>query len=1021
MALQKSYVRRGLGSISASALALALVMASPAHAQSDAAALQGHVDGASAGATVTATDTYTGQKVTGTIDANGDYELLGLRPSTWRVEVPGKEAQTTTLFVGQTGVIDFFDASNQIVVSGRTLREVRTATVSTNVTPAQMENLPQNSRNFLSFASLAPGVSVSRGDNAQVSAGGTASQNSNVLLDGMSMKNAINHGGIFGQNFGLGNPFPQIAVQEYSIATQNFDAQNGQVGSALITAITKTGGDKFHGSAFLQWQPNSFIEQPYFDKLNHLPKPAYDRKQFGGDFGGPIIPGVLTFYIAGEGSIQKRPTSTGNVTVAVPQALAAAVNVPHKSDFKQGLYFGKLTYYAGDSDTVNLSAFIRRENNLADIDGNATDSHGRTILTHQDRYQFQWKHTAGDLINSLNISYDKSTQSTPSVGTGAELLLGNPQSVGNTGTDFSAAIQSGAHFFTQGDSSKAITIRDDVTLRKGDHTVKFGAQVSFLDLTRSVVDHFNGSYYFQNPCQATPVPCPTASFDFATATPYGARINLTPSATVNAKDTQIGLYLQDDWKPDDHWTLNFGLRWDLETNANNNNYVTPTAIATALRNYPGWTARGINAEDYISNGKNRKPQWDNFQPRVGFSYDVNGDRDFVIFGGLGRYVDRSLFIEGVIETLTNTNKVVDVRFCGQPGAGATCVTYSPAMRDPDTLRTAAAGLFSGGGSVFVLNNKSRLPYSDQLDIGVRKRFGDITASVTLAYVKSHNIFQFTRANFYPNGWYTRVFQYAAGHQGDPAFITGCTDGGDAWIQDNSPNSLPAGTPPGVCAATNAQLNGFSGKLNRGASDGKANYTALYLQLEKPFTDNTTWGFTSSLTISSARTNTAQELNSDEFWNGARQDAYGWTNVNGSESWHWNTAVTARAPWGITLSGVLDLSSGPHFGNIRAPWNSSLAAPDGACCYGNMAGPYSPKPFVGYKRFDLRVAKTFELPFGEGHELTVDFQAFNVFNWLNRNYSAWNAGAGDNPPLVSDGDGQIGSDGRRFQAGIKYKF
>ncbi|QNP43586.1 hypothetical protein H9L15_02295 [Sphingomonas daechungensis] len=297
--------------ISAFAVAAALVVATPAYAQSETATLQGHVDGAAAGAQVTATDTNTGRKVVGTVDETGNYTILGLVPGTYTVATDGKDAQTTTLLVGQTAVVDFVAAAEGapagIVVTGRRVREVRTQTVSTNITPAQIENLPQSKRNFLSFAALAPGVSVTAGENAQVQAGATSSQNVNVFIDGMSLKNPINHGGVFGQNFGLGNPFPQIAIQEYSIETQNFGAESGQAGSALITAITKTGGNEFHGSAFIEFQPKAWITQPYFDKKNNVPKPDYNRKQYGGELGGPIIPGKLHFYVAAERTNQLRP------------------------------------------------------------------------------------------------------------------------------------------------------------------------------------------------------------------------------------------------------------------------------------------------------------------------------------------------------------------------------------------------------------------------------------------------------------------------------------------------------------------------------------------------------------------------------------------------------------------------------------------------------------------------------------------------------------------------------------------
>jgi hypothetical protein len=115
--------------------------------------------------------------------------------------------------------------------------------------------------------------------------------------------------------------------------------------------------------------------------------------------------------------------------------------------------------------------------------------------------------------------------------------------------------------------------------------------------------------------------------------------------------------------------------------------------------------------------------------------------------------------------------------------------------------------------------------------------------------------------------------------------------------------------------------------------------------------------------------------------------------------------------------VLSLNSGPAFGHLVAPWNGPINPPEGACCYANFAGVYFPHTTFGYKRLDLRVAKTFKLPWGQ--EATIDFQAFNVFNWLNRTYSAWGAGAGEPPPLVENG--QAFNDQRQFQVGLKYKF
>jgi hypothetical protein len=1036
--------------ISVIAVAAALTIATPAMAQSELSTIQGHVVGATAGTRVVAVDTNTGQRSAGTVDAAGNYVILGLRPSTYSVSVPGKPAQTATLNVGQTVSVDFVAApaaGGAIVVTGRRARQpVLAQTVATNITPAQIENLPQNQRNFLSFADLAPGVQVAPGGTAQIQAGAVSASNVNVLLDGMSFKNPINHGGVFGQNFGIGNPFPQIAIQEYQVQTQNFGAETGQAGSALLTAITKTGGNDFHGSAFIEFQPKAFISKQRFQ---HGPKPDYNRKQFGGEFSGPIIKNKLTFYLAAEGTDESLPGSIGLLrcpngapaTACWPaNVIGDIVGVPHNFNFKQGLYFGKLTAFLTDADTLNFSTYVRRENNLSDIAENAAPSRARTLLTHQTRFQLQWRHSSGDFVNLFNIAYDKGTQATPQVSNTPQLAITNvlcPDPSCSTWTysnSFQPAFSTadpegtyayeGGHFFSQGDKQKGVLIRNDSTWRRGQHTLKFGGQLNFLNLNRTVESWTTPGFFYFNPG-------PAGTFNADTQQPEMAVIRTGASPTLKANDVQIGLYAQDEWKPDIHWTINAGLRWDVETNANNRHYVTPAAIATALRNYPGWAARGINPEDYISNGHNRSIYWKQFQPRLGISYDVHGDRDLVFFGGLGRYYDRSLFIEGAIETITNANYVTPIIFCppGTTGTGgngssvANCAVWNPSyMTDFESLRALAASQ-NRGGEVWVLPNKIKPPYSDQFDIGVRKRFGDIQTSLTFSHIRSRNLFMFARANFFENGWYTRfVTRDAAGN------VTGCTNGGDAWIWDVTAGGLAnangSPVPTSICAAQNSQLPGFPGKLNRGLDNGKADYNAIYLTAEKPFNDQSSWGFTTALTLQRARTNVAQELNSDEFYNGTAFGVYGTTYVNGVPKWRWVSSATWRAPLDFILSGQLTLSSGPAFGHIQAPWNSSIAFPDSsgpngpsAVVRGNLGGVYFPKQSIAYKRLDLRIAKTFKTPWG--HEVTADFEVFNVFNWLNRNYPSWDAGGGDHPPRTFNQ--QISNDQREFQAGLKYKF
>ena len=141
--------------ISVIAVAASLSFASPAAAQTTSS-IQGHVTGAAPGTQVIATDTNTGQRLVGTVDGSGNYYIVGLAPSTYRVQ-SGQNAQTVVVPLGQAVTVDLAGAvasSSTIVVVGARTKDVKTPAVTTNVSRFQIENLPNGDRNFLNFAAL---------------------------------------------------------------------------------------------------------------------------------------------------------------------------------------------------------------------------------------------------------------------------------------------------------------------------------------------------------------------------------------------------------------------------------------------------------------------------------------------------------------------------------------------------------------------------------------------------------------------------------------------------------------------------------------------------------------------------------------------------------------------------------------------------------------------------------------------------------------------------------------------------
>jgi len=994
--------------ISVIAIAAALSISTPAHAQTTST-LQGH---AAAGSTVTATDVNTGHSDSVKADASGNYIIVGLPPSTYRV-ASGSAAQTVVVPLGQAVTVDLVGAApaggGNIVVVGSRTRDVKTPTVATNVSRFQIENLPNGDRNFLNFAALAPGVTVSPptlgGRARQVQAGALASDFTNTFIDGISIKNLVNHGGTVGQNISSGNPFPASAVDQFDVQTQNFKAEFEQAGSAVISSVTKTGGNRFHGEIFGEWQPGSFISENYDDRPGHpnnpnglRMKPDFHTKYWGGNIGGPILKDRLTFFADYEatdkvfGSNDINVYNIASLTGFTPGAQAYATsaraqyNGSFPASFKEQLYFGKLTYFATPDDTVNLSGFVRHESNLQ-INGGVTTTDASTRnRNNENRYELWWNHRGSNWLNELFIARDVAAN-------GAIPNVGGPSSVATLGPNIGASrmIVLGGVNFAQDDHQYQTLVKDNVTVTRGDHTIKVGAKVNFTKLQRLEANNSNGTYFY-NAATFTGV---------GSSTPYAATINTATVQPVTAKNTEVGLFAQDDWRPDDHWQISAGLRWDYESNARNEKFVTPPDVATALRAYPGWQAAGINPDNYISNGHNRKGFYGAFQPRLGISYDVHGDRDLVLTLGAGRYYDRSLFIDSALETIKDYyESVATIQTCAvAPGPG--CVAVLPT--DPNALRALGA---TQGGEVFLLNNNTKVPYSDEVTAGVRKRFGAIHTSVAVSYIRSNNIFQYVVGNRLPNGTYSGAINPVIMYDGTP-FGTGIFFGGGAI------NAAPL---PG------------HGNIFIGDSSGKAEYAAIYLTADKPYTEQSGWGFSTALTISTARSNdgAVRAQIGDPFWfDTPNVGDQGWQPVAGMERWRFVGTGTVKAPWDIKVSTVVTLSAGPSFGSaLCCNVPQSVAGPGGPGAYFTDFGIFRPKSFIGYKNIDFNISKSFHMPWNHDQELTIYFQALNAFDFVNRNYSMWGGGfqGYGGPPATRDPDPiGVASQGRNFKVGARFRF
>src|SRR4249919_888015 len=264
----------------ACALASCLLLAAPAVlAQSTAATLRGQ---ATSGGTVTATNLATGYSRTVQVASNGDYVLTGLPPGTYKVD-SGGGSRTIVLQVGQTSTMNLTAAAPVtiagVVVHGSAMPETKTSEVATYVTPKQIEALPQGSRNFLAFADTVPGVVFSTsndGTSSKLRGGAQSSNGINVFIDGVGQKNYVLKGGITGQDSSRGNPFPQLGIAEYKVITSNYKAEFDQLSSVAVVAVTKSGGNEFHGDVFYDYTDDGLREKTPHEIQNGVEVPSKD-------------------------------------------------------------------------------------------------------------------------------------------------------------------------------------------------------------------------------------------------------------------------------------------------------------------------------------------------------------------------------------------------------------------------------------------------------------------------------------------------------------------------------------------------------------------------------------------------------------------------------------------------------------------------------------------------------------------------------------------------------------------------
>ncbi len=921
-------------------------LAVSAAAQTTTATIRGKVttDGGTElpNAQIQATGTASGFVKNVTSGAGGTFQLGGLTPGEYKIVISAEgfdsHSETVRVLVGQNLDRNFVlrpgAVSESITVVGQQAVETRTSEAATNVTTQQIENLPQDNRNFLNFAALAPGIRISSDPlRKTIAADAQPSEQTNVFIDGVSFKNDVLMGGSVGQDSSRGNPFPQNAVQEFRVITQNYSAQYEKASSAIISAVTKSGGNNIQGQAFWFYQPKQWVSklQKSFQFSTLATNPDYHRSQPGLSIGGPIVQDKLHYFLAYEGDDEHAtsPVTIGNgaYTSQFAQYLGT-----FPSPFKSNLGFGKLSWQPAENQLVDWSGNYRREHETRDIGGGALNSvQAATDVKNSvngSTLRHQWNNSTA--LNQATLSYQDYVFNPVPL---------HPELVG---LNYEGVIRLGGGATTQKFDQRRIELRDDYNFTAqaaGDHSFQVGANFDSLRYDVNKSQNANPVFNFRND------PANGRTFD----QPYEAQYGFgNPRLTSN--NQEYGVYGQDNWTVNTHLTVNLGLRYDYESKQLDTGYVTPANIAAALA--------GKVDPSYFSNGNNRQQYKNEIQPRLGFSYDIAGDGKTVVFGGAGRYYDR-LFL----------NATLDERYRLQFPVYR--IEFSTDGKTPGTIKwdpkyLSAAGLnaliASGATSpeIYLLNNNTKPPYSNQWNLGLRQSFGKWNGSISYNGVRGYN--------------------------------------GFTWLSAS-----------GLCCQ--ALVPGFGNVIISDPQGKKYWYNALFLTLDRPYNGN--WAAHLAWTHAKAEQN-GNDLFSLDYPSAA---AYPRHEVPGTE----RDRIVANVlfgglPWDLRFGANLSFGTGEATNVLDFSQGFDLPARETTHPFERSIRPPTTWGFAD-RSIDFRLEKDFRV--AGSVSVGVVGEIFNAFNWAN--YGCLNNFI---PPEGNPTFGQptcVVNLGRREQVGLKINF
>ena len=876
-----------------------------------------------------------------------------------------------------------------------TTRSDATTTFSEEI----VKGLPNNGRNFLALALLTPNVATSQGpDGDVISVAGQRGTYNNVSVDGADFNNPF-----FGEQRGGQRPaftFNLDAVQELVVTNSGATAEFGRSAGGFVNVITKSGTNRFGGTVHY-FGKNGALSGDLKAKGLTL-NPDFSQNQFGFTMGGPLVKDRLFFFTAYDQQVysetkqQNRPRNAAfdSLNTFLQTAFGGAL----RNDFRPinrtndgQAFLMKLDYRVNETNNFSLKYNFtnsRQVNGTFDVDAWAASSNAierdfsnavsgqltsqvSNSVANEFRFQFAREDRPRD--------YDAPT-------------LPGGRDFPDTGIDFANGFRLGRPFFIPVVyNDTRVQLLDNITVSAGNHLFKVGAELNAVKSNQTFIGFANGRVIFgsvtgfinyatrgrnyvecSNGTNNTTGACPTGSSISGPIALYLQQagvggLTVEQSGTQTLGQTDVGLFIQDTWKPTPRLTLNYGVRWEGEKQPDP--ITDPSTVFYApLIGKTVTTPSGRYT--FPSNGK-IPSDYGMFQPRFGLAWDVNGDGKSVFRMSAGQYYARVAALN--LASVRNNNGSV----------GQTIFRNSaliPILGAPpayEKLLPAPTGA-PFKPDIFIIDRNFRNPRTASVTAAYEREIvPGISASLNYVYARADRLTRFVNRN-------------------DAIF--GDSTGGP--FSSGLPGGNGIGTLTTVESTARSEYNGVTfGLARRNASDYnfEVNYTLAY---DKSDDDNERDPFTFRY---------AKATRLDREWGYSDRD----------QRHRFNAFLLNKLPGRFFLNNRVTYTSAQPVSEKCGTNNVGSGVRGGAadriCPNGAILDRNTLRRDNDYASWDLRLSRPFTVRSGQSIEAILE-----VFNVLGRNNFKDPAFNG----LLFNFDGTVRSgfgDPRQIQAGLKYQF